>query len=334
MEKKLILVSIMMLAAVMIMFGCEGEQGPPGQDAATVCTTCHNDDTEIWAIVAQWDNSVHKNGGNFERNTPPCSRCHTSEGFVAYLETGDPGTPEYPSAIGCFTCHEPHTNYNFDLRIMDPVTFDYEGTFDKGEANLCANCHQIRVPDPLIPQSGNVTITSSRWGPHHGPQATTLSGNGAYEFPGETYTKDHAHYTSTSSEGCPTCHMAAPFGAQAGGHTWNMTYFYHGAEEDFVTGCGSPGCHSSVDDFSYGGVQDSVVALLGSLETLLINGNILNPATGLLNVPSGGSITLTASEAGAYFNYVLFEEDRSEGIHNPPYVLDALNASITALGGR
>lgn len=331
MVQRLFIFALVALAAVLYLAGCEGERGPAGQDAATVCVNCHNDDTEIWAIVAEWSNSVHATGGNYERNTPPCSRCHTSEGFVAYLETGDPGTPYYPSAIGCFTCHRPHTNYNFDLRIDTPVTLDYGGTFDDGKANLCANCHQVRVPSPLPPQSGTVDITSSRWGPHHGPQSNILSGQGAYVFPGESYRNQHPHYTA-NLEGCPTCHMAQPFGSQAGGHTWNMTYVYHGSEEDNTAGCMTTefSCHASVDDFHYHGIQDSVDVLVAVLDTLLMDAGIINPANGLINAP----ITLTADQAGATFNYYMFEEDRSRGIHNPVYYMDALNASITAMGGR
>ncbi len=326
---RLVVLAIAALA-LFIMIGCEGDPGPAGTSGTATCVTCHNDDTQIVAIAAQWGNSTHANGGNYERNTPPCSGCHTSEGFVARMNTGDPGTPDNPSAIGCFTCHEPHTNYNFNLRISDPVVLAVGGaTFDKGNANLCAQCHQNRTASPTVPDTGTVIITSSRWGPHHGPQANILSGNSAYVFAGETYTTAHAHYVSPSSEGCVTCHMSAPFGSQAGGHTWNMTYDYHGAEEDQIAGCETAGCHSTLTDFSYGGVQDSVLAMLTTLETLLLNAGIID-STGLAVVPE----TLTVAQAGALYNFNMFEEDRSEGIHNPGYAYDVLNASITAMGGR
>lgn len=330
MTRKLLALLMILPVALILMSACEGEQGPPGEDASAVCTNCHNDDTLIWAIVAQYGNSVHFNGGNYERNTPPCSRCHTSEGFIAYWETGDPGTPENPSAIGCFTCHRPHTNYNFDRRYTAPVVLDEGGgTFDKGDANLCAMCHQPRVAEPAIPASGTVIITSSRWGPHHGPQSALLSGLGTYEFAGENYTRNHAHYTSASSEGCPTCHMAAPFGSQAGGHTWNLTYDFHGVEEDLVAGCETVGCHSSIDDFHYHDVQDTVVAKIDELRTLLFNAGIIN-ASDQAVVPE----TLTVDEAGALYNFQFFREDRSNGVHNPALTLDALDASIAIMGGR
>ncbi len=324
------------LAAIFLIIGCEGDEGPVGPEGTATCVECHNDDTQIVAIAGQWGNSTHAIGGNFERNGSSCSRCHTSEGFVAYLETGEGGEPENPSAIGCFTCHEPPTNYDFGLRISEAVVLDEGGaTYDKGVSNLCANCHQSRVVSPAIPTSGTIDITSKRWGPHHGPQSNILSGNAAYEFAGESYSTSHAHFTSDDSEGCPTCHMPPPYGAQAGGHTMSMTYDYHGSVREHKDGCEVTGCHSTLDEFNYHGVQDSVVVLIEALRTVLIDGGIIDPDDpDYALVPSGGSLTLTVTEAGALYNFQTFREDRSKGIHNPGLAYDALNASITAMGGR
>ncbi len=321
-----------MLAAMFLIIGCEGDQGPAGTEGTATCVECHNDDTRIVAISGQWGNSTHSTGGNFERNSSSCSQCHTSEGFVAYLDTGEGGEPENPSSIGCFTCHEPHTNYDFGLRISEAVVLDEGGaTYDKGVSNLCANCHQSRVVSPAIPASGTMELTNKRWGPHHGPQSNILSGNAAYEFAGESYSTTHAHYVSDDSEGCVTCHMASPYGAQAGGHTMSVTYDYHGSERELIAGCEITGCHSTLDGFDYHDIQDSVVVLIEALRTALLNANVLDTADiNYANVPN----TLTVNEAGALYNFQLFREDRSSGIHNPGLALDALNASITAMGGR
>lgn len=312
-----------MLAAVFLIFGCEGDEGPAGPEGTATCVDCHNDDTQIVAISAQWDNSTHATGGNFERNGSSCSRCHTSEGFVAYLDTGEGGEPENPSAIGCFTCHEPHTNYNFDLRTSDPVELMLGGTFDQGDGNLCANCHQGRTPSPEIPESGTITITNTRFGVHHGPQANILSGSGAYVFAGETY--GSSGHANAVTNGCPECHMASPYGAQAGGHTWNLAYEYHGSVTDLVSGCET--CHPSIDDFSYGDVQEDIEALLATLSDILIND------VGIMN-DSEESVAgdWSVAAAGAFLNYKMILEDRSLGIHNPAYVEDVLEASIAAVG--
>ena len=310
------------LAAIFLIIGCEGDEGPAGPEGTAICGDCHSDDTQIVAISAQWDNSVHATGGNFERNGSSCSRCHTSEGFVAYLDTGEGGEPENPSAIGCFTCHEPHTNYNFDLRGTDPVELMLGGTFDQGDGNLCANCHQGRTPSPEIPESGTITITNTRFGVHHGPQANILSGSGAYVFAGATY--GSSGHANAVTNGCPECHMAPPYGAQAGGHTWNLAYMYHGGETDLVSGCET--CHPSIDDFSYGDVQADIQVLLATLSDILIND------VGIMN-DSEESVAgdWSVAAAGAFLNYKMILEDRSLGIHNPAYVEDVLDASIAAV---
>ncbi len=192
------------------------------------------------------------------------------------------------------------------------------------DANLCANCHQARAASPPIPASGDVKISNKRWGPHHGPQGNALSGNSAYEFSGP-YDNSTAHYEA----GCPACHMAPVVGIVAGGHTMSLDE----EGDDYVEGCEASDCHASVDDFNYHGVQDSVAALIASLRSLLIDGAILDSSDYAL-VPTGDTLTLTIPEAGALFNYQMFREDRSLGVHNPNYTIDALNQSIATMGGR
>ena len=76
----------------------------------------------------------------------------------------------------------------------------------------------------VSPGAGNngadVTITSSHWGPHHGPQASMLAGAGGFEFDGYSYPS--SPHTGLVADGCVACHMAAPQGNYAGGHTWRM----------------------------------------------------------------------------------------------------------------
>ena len=250
--------------AILLMAGCSGEKGAKGDPGTAECIQCHSDNTTIVAIDGQWRNSVHFTGGNFERNTPPCSGCHTSEGFVALLNTGDPGTPLNPSPVGCFACHEPHTNHNFNLRTTAPVALEmFNATYDKGLSNLCANCHHARALSPAI--ADTVRITSSRWGPHHGPQADILNGSGAYQF-ADVATYRNSPHRNLVTDGCPQCHMATPFGTQSGGHTMNMAYTFHGSAVDNVAGCNNDACHSGLTDFDLDGTQDSVEVYIEELD--------------------------------------------------------------------
>ncbi len=329
--KRLFLLSVLvvLLGVALALAGCEGPtgpEGPEGESGTDVCMQCHSENSGLLAIEGQYENSVHNTGIDFERNTPPCSGCHTHEGFLARMATGDPGTVANPSTIHCFTCHEPHTSGNFNLRTQAPVTLMLGGTFDRGHGNLCANCHQGRVPSPTVASAPDSTkISSNRWGPHHSMQSNMLAGSGGHEFPGFEY-GDSPH-TVAVVNGCPSCHMAPPYGAQAGGHSMNMTYVSHGTEEDLVSGCNSENCHyGAVEDFSFAGAQAEVELLLEDLLAALQSKGLMD--AGGLPVPG----KYAEAQAGAIYNYLFVEGDRSIGIHNTEYAVALLESSLTELG--
>ena len=329
--RRLFLLSAGVLAvgAVLALGGCEGPtgpEGPEGESGTEECMQCHSENTALLAIEGQYENSAHGAGANIDRNSSTCARCHTHEGFLALLETGSSGSPANPSRIHCFTCHLPHTSGNFNLRTQTPVTFLLGGVFDRGHGNLCANCHQARVPNPRVavaPDSTN--ITNNRWGPHHGGQANMLVGMGGYEFAGYEY--ENSPHTVAVTNGCPSCHMATPVGAKAGGHSMNVTYDNDGEEGQLVTGCNAEDCHyGAVEDFSYAGAQAEVELLLEDLHAALLSRSLID-ADGL---PVPGKYT--EAEAGAIYNFLFVEEDRSAGIHNTDYAVALLQSSLDKLG--
>ena len=298
--------------------------------------TCHADTSVVWAISFQYDHSVHAAGETTNRNNPPCATCHTNEGFVE-SQTGEPFFDEHlaadrdlenPSPIGCFTCHAPHTNGDFSLRADGPVDLIMGGTFDYGPANICGNCHQARAANPAIDPAG-ITVTSSRWGPHHGTQGNMLAGEGGYEMEGYEYTNSiHTYYVDN---GCVACHMAAPEGGVAGGHSWNMTYEDEGEEAEFTTGCNVEGCHQGdLEDFNYEGAQDEIQTLLDQLETVLMTSGIMNEEH-LLVASQSSPLELSEAQAAAVWNFLLVWEDRSLGVHNTEYAAALLQNSLDAL---
>jgi hypothetical protein len=330
MSNRFILVLFVVLGLTLV--GCSGKRGPAGPSATTECLTCHADDSNMRAIAGQWGNSVHASGTNINRNTPPCSGCHTGLGFISRISNGVIDTIPQPDVISCFDCHEPHTNKNFNLRTDSPVTLIQGGTFDRGLGNLCANCHQARTPSPNIPlvetDTGSIRITSPFWGPHDGPQSNVLIGQSAFVFTGATY--HNSPHATLVTNGCPTCHMPTPFSNQAGGHTMKMTYTSNGSDVDLTTGCNQTGCHSGLTDFNHNNAQDSVMAKVVALRTILLADSILlasDPTYRTVNAP----ITLSITRAGALYNYLLVTEERSNGVHNTQFDLDILNASIEAL---
>ncbi len=309
--------------------GTQGPTGPEGPPGTATCMNCHTDswdlDHYILTKQTEYATSQHGTGETWVRKGDPCSRCHTTEGFQAYVNTGVPEAVSNSSRIGCFACHAPHTNENFDLRASGAVTLEVSGgTYDKKNSNTCANCHQARTPDPAIASADS--ISSPYWGAHHGPQSNILSGQGCWEFGGAAYAADHMHNTSIE-EGCVNCHMADPPGsAVAGGHSWWITYEYHGAEEANTAGCVL--CHPGLDG---GEMMEKIEEAQAEFQTDMDTLKELLMAAGWID-DSNHVITATqptaADDRGAVFNYNMLREDRSGGVHNPVYTRAVLDATL------
>ncbi len=324
------------LLAVVIFMGCEGPAGPAGMDANETCKMCHNSGSVLLAKQVQAGNSGHQTGGNFERSANDCAACHTNEGFLDRMMSGlmEAATDiENPTPPNCRTCHMIHENYDttdWALRFTDPVTlWINDVAVDYGNGNVCANCHQPRLIDPYPVSGGaDVSITSSRWGPHHGPQAAVLYGTSAYEIAGDVSypaAGSHAH----AGAGCTQCHMAVveEHGNVVGGHTLNMTFLYHGAMEDNVAGCLS--CHTSIEDFDLHDQVTEITELFDSLGSVLTGKGYLKD--GSVNASSDSPLVLNPDDAGALLNYQYVKEDKSMGVHNPAYITALLKNSLQHL---
>jgi hypothetical protein len=296
------------------------------------CFNCHSDaNTDLVDAEQQWNNSRHASGSTLNENDSSCKDCHTSEGFIARA-TGvtPPPTIENPTAIHCFTCHAPHTNGDFRLRWTTNATIMDGTTFNLNSGNICVACHQSRRNvDTYVTGRPNLT---NRWGPHHGPQGDMLLGSNGYEYAGWTYQRTTHREATTSGgmDGCLECHFKATSQYVVGGHTFNMRGDVHGEEVLNVGAC-EP-CHGPIDDFNEVGpgysVQDSVDVLVADLRTRLVAAGLVNGTTGLPN-----SVQTNADSAGAVWNYLVAEEDRSRGVHNPLYIMGLLNSAISYISG-
>ena len=331
----------MMIVVAGLMFSCtkEGPQGPPGaagadgtdgKDANATCTQCHNFSEEIVARIIQYNASGHGTGMTFERNGKTCAPCHTSQGFKEVLASGADTTTasiQNPVGTGCRTCHMIHDTYtstDWDLRTTAPIKLVINGeTVDLGgSSNLCGKCHQSRKPNPY-PELGkaDVTITSGYWGPHYGSMAPLFASTGAMEIPGTM------PYNVTSQHKdipCFTCHGGQAYGAQAGGHTFYMSYAYHGSDRANTAVCKD--CHPDIgSDFDYRGVQSDIKEILTLLEDQLIADSLIDET---FHVIPG---TYPVETAGIIMNYLLIHYDHSLGIHNSHYTEAVLVNSYEAL---
>lgn len=331
------------LATVLLLGACEGPAGPPGpagpqgdagpqgpagQDANETCTDCHRDDTYIVARQVQYMVSQHATGSTFERNDTECAVCHTHEGFVERIATGEQETAAVvsnPTPVNCRTCHQVHTTYtsgDMALTTEAAVTLWLTGDeVDIGEGNLCANCHQPRpttIPDPT--STDPFAVTSPFWGPHHGPQSALIVASGPVEFAGSmTYPATNPH--AAAEDGCVTCHMAEPYGNQAGGHTLWMEYQYHGSDELLTAGCEA--CHTADEAVTnFEDIETEVKDLLSQLSAKLQAAGILDATDNA--VPGSWS----QASAAALWNYLFILEDRSNGVHNPEYAVALLTNTL------
>lgn len=309
MKRTILLVSLFLAAGLLMaaLQGCKGPEGPAGPAgeskilqlegfAADInCGDCHNPDTDttyyVWARKWQWEAAGHVTGGTFaDRNSAPCSGCHTTEGFIQRAKAGFPAQATGtawgsivtrqgdPSPVGCFACHSPHSNGDFALRTSLPVQLwsPMEGITDRtinlGKGNLCMNCHQPRGTSfsprmkTTLAAAETLRVTSSRWYPHYGVQGLMFLGvgnGGGFEFPGKTYVNSaHSSQAGIVQNGCPTCHMAEPTDLGNGGHS-NIIGDGGSPESFNVNGCLQSGCHTSMNVSTYVGASSSLTGGLG-----------------------------------------------------------------------
>lgn len=336
-------------AAMLIgLIGCEGDQGPlgpigpegpigpMGENGAQNCINCHGNSQLITAKLFQWQHSVHAMGGNFDHNDPTCAICHTSQGFLERIATGATSTSapiEDPLPQNCYTCHQIHRTYteaDWAFTQQEPVTLWVGGqTLDFGKANLCISCHQSRTYSPALPDpatGGTVNITSSRYGPHHGPQGVMLPGLNGYEVAGPLQYENSAHtllLANNVRNACIQCHMGTAQGVASGGHTFRVI-----SEDGEINTAACAECHLDEDV-----LLDLVADRQGQIEARLEELRLLLVARGLLNGTTDLAIpgSFEGHEAGALFNYRFVQEDHSRGVHNFKYANALLVNSIAVL---
>lgn len=339
---------VLILSLSAMFFGCEGPEGPAGATGADglagadgadlneTCIVCHNETDVLVAKQDQWAASVHATGGHsYYGSRVDCAPCHTSQGFLEVVSTGDDTTvatiPD-PAQPNCRTCHKIHDAYDVTDWALTTTTavvpmIDATASIDIGDGNLCANCHQARPED--VP-AANATVADStdldsHFGPHHGPQSNILAGIGGWEVEPAGY-MTYANSAHTSfPDGCITCHMADAYGAYAGGHTMKIRYVRSDRARFYDEGCVT--CHADAEDEADAFAVE-IQALLDALETdlvalggLVADGEEFEPGDGKFN----------DIIAGAVWNYVLVLEDKSMGAHNPKYVEALLTNAKLAL---
>ncbi len=307
--------------------GIDGVNGVDGATGTAECAECHNV-TNDEAVHASYLFSGHAAAStlNYARFGKDCSECHSSEGYVDWVEYGSASEDGYAelSPISCNTCHSKHTSFDFEndaldyaLRNIDGVdliigtgVLDFEST-----SNNCTTCHQPRRTPPVDDGNGMFMVTS-HYGPHYGAQSTMLEGMQGAEIAGSEAYPGQSSSTHRQGSSCVKCHMTDAEASSDGLHTMTPN----------MNSCTT--CHPSATDFDINGVQTEVTALMTELEGLLQIEGILDAdgelVTGLFPV----------GVANAYWNWEFTYQDHSHGVHNPTYNLALLKNSIESLNAN
>jgi hypothetical protein len=122
--------------------------------------------------------------------------------------------------------------------------------------------------------------------------------------------KPSAHY-STVENTCVTCHLGS---ADA-----NANHTFVPVVATCVT------CHADATSLDVNGVQTEIKDKLAKVEAALKAKNMMDK-DGVIIVGD-----YPEAQAAALWNYLLVEEDKSEGVHNADYANALLDAALTAL---
>ena len=351
--------------------GANGIDGADGIDGTASCVGCHNNSHRD-SITASYTLSLHNiqtimfDGSYLAEytNRTYCAQCHTNQGYVEFIETGAvQEAAALPTAISCTSCHSTHKTLDFEndgpdyaLRNVEPLQLivDEEYHIDYGNtSNNCISCHQPRTSGPQDDGNGSFNLTSSHWGPHHGPQSTMLEGIQGAQISGSMSYPPIASATHRTNSSCVNCHMGETTNGMDGDHSMWPT----------DNACVS--CHSSGIPNQVQGLASDMELLTALLENVIgweyeyevdANGDLVLDANGepiivldgngnpvILEVqgiihdghPNNGSFgqgaTFSILEAEAAWNYLFVSEDKSDGIHNPAYAKALIRNSVEAL---
>jgi hypothetical protein len=300
-----------------------------------------------------------------------CLPCHSANGFIARGDANTNGsysvTPVTNVAfapISCQACHEPHgdtvpANNPHLIRSLSAVTMP-DGTVvtNAGEGALCLECHQNRngsATNQLVnyPLGKTTWFGGSSFGAHDNPQGDMIEGINAHTY-GQSIPSSAHRYSVTNL--CVGCHMQTvnvgdPAFLKAGGHTWNMSYtvITNGVTNTVAKTDVCAQCHGPITSFNMvvqdyngdgitEGVQTEVQHLMDKLSTLMPNStyqaNSNNyVADGLVKTSLSVKTNWPVKFLKAAYNFQFVQMDASKGVHNAPFAVGILKASIGDLTG-
>lgn len=255
-----------------------------------------------------------------------CTTCHSVDDATDPHKTG---VADY--AAGSFPLRVPaEANASAFLEKSSAVGLSDGTAVSYGKGNACIWCHKSRKDVTNYITASN--STSSNWGPHEGPHSDVFTGKGGYSYAGKLYS---AGSHSRFENGCVNCHMPSSedFNQGIGDHSFKPQ----------LSVCTE--CHGNQPSFDIGGAQSQTEIELQQLRVLLNNAQLLTREdlagaalgsdelsdTEFALDKARSASGVTATTAGALYNYLLIARGSALGVHNPPYVGQLLYDSIDAM---
>jgi hypothetical protein len=338
-----------------------GFWGPEGEPRVSLssdtCGVCHGEPPRHGRFQ-QWQLSGHANYelAIDEGDDGSCSRCHTGNGFLAWLPvlTGDePGDPTDDITVTwesddvhpqtCQTCHDPHSigtssgdETNATVRISGDTPPLIAGftAYGVGRGAICMTCHNSRRGlrnDATWPDT--VADGDTARAPHGSAQTDVIMGQNAYLM-AVGVRGNHSFVTDT----CVKCHMEETPPPDI------ISYNQSGSNHTFAASvdiCSN--CHG--DAFDAAGVQDGIAGALEDIQGL-IEGELFDLIAELIGMGykvdlNGDALILDAADIaeiifgearGRQAITVIFVGDDTEFGPYRMSEVDVLDAADTVLG--
>jgi hypothetical protein len=295
---------------------CENCHGPQDSSAhykgdgsrtslsSDVCGSCHGEPTRHGRFQ-EWQLSGHGNYATAisEGTNGTCAKCHTANGFLAWLPVltgqvaGDPNanlqitwSKDEIHPQTCQTCHDPHAegttsggpDTNATVRISGDTPMLQAGfvATNVGRGAICMTCHNSRRG---LNNDSTYNPANAAQAPHVGPQADILMGQNLY-FVDTGIRSNH----SLIEDACVTCHMEATPPPP------DLSYNLGGTNHTFFASkqiCSD--CHSKITaDSVQGVVMTQLEDLKGAIEQAISNVMAAQIAKGF-TIDLGGQATIS-----------------------------------------
>ncbi len=253
--------------------------------SSDVCASCHGEPARHGRFQ-QWQLSPHANYELVleEAENNNCGRCHSANGFIAWvpaLTDDDPSndlanvtvtwTAEEAHPQTCQTCHDPHDvgttsgndATNATVRISGDTAMTTSGFIatDVGTGAICITCHTSRRG---LQNDDTYTASNKTRSPHLGSQSDILMGQNAFFVE-----PDQRGYHSLLENTCVDCHMEntdppADFSYNFGGT--NHTFY---ASQDICADCHSVVDYAAVAEPVHDGLEELAMAIEGAYHDII-----------------------------------------------------------------